>query len=506
MMRAWLLLAAVLMTGCATQSASRPSGAADAQGLAGAWTHPGAKGQPARWLVLQPDGAASLLGVPGLWGIGWQAADRELVLATQTPDNPAPQEVRLGIVKRKGERLWLHAADPGLAHLSGEWSRRTGEILEVSGTITAGESLALPPDAVLRVDLQQSPRDGAEPQTLATRDIVLGTAKLPVRYVLHVPAALVDSALPCVVRARVAAAGVPRYASAGDPAVLTRAAPATADLLLQPVQPVVRLRPPPPPPAAAQIVELEHGFAAASRERGARAAFLEVLADDAIVLQPGPVFGRAQWESGPDLQGSLDWAPDRVQASAAGDLGIATGPWLLTPRAGGAPIAGRYLTVWRKSDAGWRVVFDGGFGRTAATGAKLPATAPALDFGNCERGSPVDLPVLHSLDAGITADAATPTGRRLAQLAGANLAWFEQPQAAALTGAAAARRLLGLPARQVLRPMGGAVAASGDLGYTYGLVEPAPGSAANAAYAHVWCRQRGEWKLLLGLRRSLDGG
>jgi ketosteroid isomerase-like protein len=288
--------------------------------------------------------------------------------------------------------------------------------------------------------------------------------------------------------------------------VLTRAAPATADLLLQPVRPVVRLRPPPPPPVAAQIVELEQAFAAASRERGARAAFLEVLADDAIVLQPGPVFGRAQWESSPDVQGTLDWAPDRAQASAAGDLGIATGPWLLTPRAGGAPLAGRYLTVWRRSEVGWRVVFDGGFGRTAAAGAKLPATAPALDFGNCEPGSPVELAVLHDFETGGTADAATPPGRRLAQLAGANLAWFEQPQAAGLAGAAAARQLLALPARQVLRPMGGAVAASGDLGYTYGLVEPAPGSAANAAYANVWCRQGGEWKLLLGLRRSLAGG
>ncbi len=36
-------------------------------------------------------------------------------------------------------------------------------------------------------------------------------------------------------------------------------------------------------------------LAAASRERGARAAFLEFLDQESIVLQPGPIWGRAAW-------------------------------------------------------------------------------------------------------------------------------------------------------------------------------------------------------------------
>ena len=66
---------------------------------------------------------------------------------------------------------------------------------------------------------------------------------------------------------------------------------------------------PVPAPGAQLVVDLEARFAAASREKGARAAFLEFLAEDSIVLQPGPVWGRAAWESADKLAGTLDWDP-----------------------------------------------------------------------------------------------------------------------------------------------------------------------------------------------------
>jgi hypothetical protein len=48
-----------------------------------------------------------------------------------------------------------------------------------------------------------------------------------------------------------------------------------------------------PPATHATLIELEAGFAAAARERGVKAAFLEYLGEESIVLQPGPVRGRA---------------------------------------------------------------------------------------------------------------------------------------------------------------------------------------------------------------------
>ena len=125
-----------------------------------------------------------------------------------------------------------------------------------------------------------------------------------------------------------------------------------------------------PPHTAQLVVDLEGRFAAASREKGARTAFLEFLAGDAVVLQPGPVWGRAAWEVADELAGTLDWAPDWAELAGDETLGFATGPWLLTPTEG-ARVEGRYLTVWRKGVDGWAVVFDGGFG-PAATRALLP--------------------------------------------------------------------------------------------------------------------------------------
>src|SRR5215831_9619762 len=43
------------------------------------------------------------------------------------------------------------------------------------------------------------------------------------------------------------------------------------------------------------LVEMEHAFAKAAATKGTRDAFLEFLADDGIVFQPGPVNGKKFW-------------------------------------------------------------------------------------------------------------------------------------------------------------------------------------------------------------------
>ena len=83
-------------------------------------------------------------------------------------------------------------------------------------------------------------------------------------------------------------------------------------------QPAARQREQQPEPSARVIVDLEARFAAASRQKGARTAFLEFLADDSIVLQPGPVWGRAAWESASATDASEPRTPpDRTRTKAA---------------------------------------------------------------------------------------------------------------------------------------------------------------------------------------------
>jgi ketosteroid isomerase-like protein len=256
--------------------------------------------------------------------------------------------------------------------------------------------------------------------------------------------------------------------------------------------------------SAQAIVDLEARFAAASRERGARQAFLEFLADDSIVLQPGPVWGRAAWESADELAGTLDWAPDWAELAADGLLGFATGPWLLTSAEEGARIEGRYLTVWRKAQGGWAVVFDGGFGRRAAGGADSPAPQAQLDVARCEPSTDTSAGELQLRDLALSGSGDRPFGARVLAELGPGAVLFHPPAVEGIRERTAQQAALErLPGATQLSPMGGAVAASGDLAYTYGISSPAEDAKANASYAHIWCHAGGSWTLLLELRTRL---
>lgn len=253
------------------------------------------------------------------------------------------------------------------------------------------------------------------------------------------------------------------------------------------------------------IVAMEGRFAAASRERGARAAFLEFLAEDSIVLQPGPVFGRAAWESAEDTPGTLDWVPDRAVLAADGEIGFSTGPWVLVPAGGGGSLAeGRYLSVWRHGPGGWQVVFDGGFGRRPGD-QPVRLVVERVDVATpCERGPAITAGTLQSLDRTLSGTAFEPHGVRVSSRRAEGGALFHATDVAGASGPEGWSAVMaGVPVTTQLWPLGGAAASSGDLGYTYGLSSPALDEEADASYVDVWCRQGGEWRLLAQLRRPL---
>ncbi|MBS0393801.1 MAG: nuclear transport factor 2 family protein, partial [Proteobacteria bacterium] len=116
-------------------------------------------------------------------------------------------------------------------------------------------------------------------------------------------------------------------------------------------------------PTAQVIVDNERAFERAAIADGTRAGFLAFLADEAIVLQPQPVPGRAAVEAGPAPGAPLRWRPDLAAISGRGDFGWASGPYLsYRTSTDEAPLAvGHYLTVWRRAtDGAWRVILDGG--------------------------------------------------------------------------------------------------------------------------------------------------
>ncbi len=257
------------------------------------------------------------------------------------------------------------------------------------------------------------------------------------------------------------------------------------------------------------IVDLEARFAAASREHGAKAAFLEFLHEESIVLQPGPTWGRAAWTENEELPGTLDWLPDRAQISADGDLGFASGPWVLEPSdPDGRRIEGRYVTVWRKAADGWHVIFDGGFGRKPEGAWDGRSRTPALGPFACERGAAVPPGELQLLDLALSgiAGAKSHEERVLAALDDAAVLFYRPAVEGAADSTAREAALAALPATLQYWPMGAGMASSGDLGYSYGLSAPDPGASADASYVHIWCRHGDGWRLALQLRTVLPAG
>lgn len=258
------------------------------------------------------------------------------------------------------------------------------------------------------------------------------------------------------------------------------------------------------PEPAADLVAAERAFADASVERGMRAAFLEYLAEDAVIFRPRPVLGRPYFEARPEVAGTLSWAPAFADVAASGDFGYTTGPW--TFRADSLEQHGHYVSVWeQRPDSAWRVVIDAGINHPA------PGILPE-DVDIPEREIPEETPL---------ADAARASARLTLADADAALAALSATDGAAPTFAAVADPAVrvyrpGLLPTQGLdtwperaagtlswRPLGAGVARSGDLGYTYGLAAFTPADGAppdSSAYLRIWRRHTdGNWMLVLDL-------
>ncbi|SIT89836.1 YybH family protein [Pontibacter indicus] len=115
--------------------------------------------------------------------------------------------------------------------------------------------------------------------------------------------------------------------------------------------------------ALASLVEAETRFATASVEKGIRAAFIENLADDAVVFLPEPVNGKKGYGSRPESSAKLSWYPAYADISSSLDWGYTTGPYEFRAKPDDANPAGAgfYLSVWKKQpDGQWKVAIDQG--------------------------------------------------------------------------------------------------------------------------------------------------
>lgn len=253
------------------------------------------------------------------------------------------------------------------------------------------------------------------------------------------------------------------------------------------------------------LVAAERSFAARADRDGIRDAFLAFLAADSVVFRPDPIPGRSWFENRSPSSAHLAWAPEYAEISAAGDLGWTTGPSEYRPRgrADAEVLAGHFVSVWRKGPAGeWRVVLDLGIGHDRVP---MPREAETR-VGRSGRGSRESL--MAAEDELARAARVKGYARALRSRAEGDLRVYREDRPPSF-GRKPARDLLetGSPASWVAA--GGDVAASGDLGFTYGTMEIRSHGGDEAArrlsFARIWrAGPRGRWRVALDIVISAD--
>lgn len=253
------------------------------------------------------------------------------------------------------------------------------------------------------------------------------------------------------------------------------------------------------------LVQMERDFAKAAATKGTRDAFLEFLAEDGILFQPGPVNGKNFWTGREPRKGLLSWEPIFADVSKAGDLGYTTGPWEFRPNgADDKPVAfGQYFTIWKKQgDGSWKFVLDRG------VSSEKPFATRILQFPlNDEDSTSAGKFDLGGGRASLT-KLETEFSERSAKTGSSDAFDFYLAEDARLlrenvapgVGKNAALNLIS--ARQgtlTWQVTMADISASGDLGYTYGVFEFKSGTAApeRGSYVRVWKKQNGKWKVVM---------
>ena len=210
---------------------------------------------------------------------------------------------------------------------------------------------------------------------------------------------------------------------------------------------------------------------------------------------------------------AVRWQPVRAEASVDGRSGYCYGYAIYGAPATGAPTirVDRYISFWRRDDAGWRI---------SAYAETYGAPPPALTLPRGAVSSVIDnVPMarargpLEQVRAADTAFSALAqrvgTGRAFGDFAADNAQIFSAP-GEFITGPRAISESFGTPGGSgalVWHPVAGDVAKSGDLGFTVGNAvftgqrEDGGQVVRYSKYLTVWKKQRdGNWRYVV------DGG
>jgi hypothetical protein len=129
------------------------------------------------------------------------------------------------------------------------------------------------------------------------------------------------------------------------------------------------------------VVDAEYAFAIDAQRMGQWTAFRKWADKDAVMFTPQAVWARDFLKGRKDPPRSVRWWPAHSFLSCDGRIAVNTGPWI----GADGKKHGYFTTVWQRTDAGWRWVYDGG---SVETGAISRPPQPQMHRASCRAKAP----------------------------------------------------------------------------------------------------------------------
>lgn len=266
-----------------------------------------------------------------------------------------------------------------------------------------------------------------------------------------------------------------------------------------------------PSAAVRAIVESEGRFGQMAHDRSVRAAFLEFLADDAIVFGPGPVNGKKVWSERPESTLDLIWQPIFAAIARSGDFGYDTGPakWKKNRSDEKFLGYGQFVSVWKKQrDGAWKVALDIGIENPQPTSE--PGPPQTLVAGDVTKD--VDLvaarQALEKTERDFAGMAKEDSLSALSAFASENIQAFREEMFPIIGKKAVVEMASAAHGPMSIQANGGDMSRSGDLAYSYGSYSIKRGDETERGnLVQIWqTDSAGAWKLVLDLEQKVPPG
>ena len=254
--------------------------------------------------------------------------------------------------------------------------------------------------------------------------------------------------------------------------------------------------------------EAERNFARASVMIGRNAAFAENFADESVLFTDRWITNGKQVSK--ERKASpivLKWEPEFMDISASRDFGISTGPWEVQEYRPNTPplFTGYFLTVWKRQPDGiWKVILDGG-STTPPLKDKLHSFSYPEGADKAAPNPPVMKPEILRKEL-FDRETQVLTEWKKSPFPSTYSSFLEPQARMQFSGhlpSSDTDTISVLIARlnksMIWKTTGAGAASSGDLGFTYGLLE-VPGEAKGTIghYVRIWKKHPGTyWKIFL---------